>query len=703
MAGEAERVSDIEKEGDSGVVRRWFLELKSADDEEKDFRLAGVKVEDRYRDDERTTGSKFNILWSNTQVLHSAIFSGEPKADVRRRFRDKDEEAKNAAIVLERGIEFAKENHDFKKVIDDSVDDYLLPGRGQARVRYITQMGRGEETREALDPGQTFTLDSDAPRRFTTPAGEDFEDVDDMVQEDDDGYFRMRPGEEEVVHEEVIAEYVPWDDYRQSPAKRWEDVRWVAFRTYMTRDELEEQFGSIGGEVLLVGDWEGDAEKMSLDTAALTEVDGVVQRALVWEIWDRDSGEMIVVSPGLQDKPIHKGPAPLSLKEFFPCPRPMVAVKSNRTQVPIPEFTLYQDQADELDKITARIDTLIDAIQVRGVYDARFKDQLDGLFKISNTRMLPVENFQNLLEQGGLDGTILWLPIEQFANALQVMFVRRAELIQAIYDITGISDIQRGSTDPRETLGAQHLKAQFGTLRLKPRQEEVQRFIRDLFRLFAEVIGEEFSPETLIRMAGTDVVGEEDMPGVLGIIRDDGERGFRVDVETDSTVAADDSQTKQDVTEFLAALGSFFAQAFPLAQTGALTGEAIGKLVAFAARRFKVSRDVEETLDQIGQPPEQSEAQGSPVPGAEGQGGPQGQAGENAPQAASEAQKLALAGDAQQIDATYRQKELELKEQELELKARALDLEQFKVETNSRLKTLEIQIKAAAATGRQAA
>tara|TARA_R110002051_G_scaffold24810_3_gene61225 strand:- start:153 stop:2261 length:2109 start_codon:yes stop_codon:yes gene_type:complete len=698
VAGDIEEVKDVESKGPSGIVERWFLELGDADKEEAEWRQRAVAVEEQYRaEQENENQSRFHILWSNTQVLHAAIFSGDPEPDVRRRFRDKDEGGKNAAIVLERAIKYTKDNHDFKSVIDDVVTDYLLPGRGVARVRYIPLMGQAEDVEEPVTPIERFDIAGGESRFYVGQDGKEFEDTDgEVMQGEDLGHFRIKQGEQEVVYEEVIAEYVPWDDYRQSPAKRWEDVRWVAYRTYMTRKEMVEQFGKIGNEVNLVSNWHGDSTD-SLETGK-----DIFERALVWEIWDKDADEMIIVSPGLIDKPIYRGEVPLNFKNFFPSPRPILSLRSNRTLIPVPEYILYQDQAIELNKLTARISKLIDATVVRGLYDASLKDQLKSLFRIGETEMFPVEGFQSLLEKGGIDGVVAWVPTEAFANAVQILLAQRASLIQAIYELTGIADVMRGSTNPNETFGAQKLKAQFGTLRLTPRQEEVARFIRDLFRLFSEVIGEEFSSESILKMVGDEVVSEEDMPAVMEIISSDGERGFVVDVQTDSTVAADDQQGKQDVSEFMGAVGKFYSDVMLPMQAGALTPEQAQGLVAFAARRFKAGRDVEELLkipEAEAQPAIQdpNAALGGPQspPGA-----PQGPDPAMEAQAAAESARTDLAQSGQQIDATLRTKELDLKERDMDLKERAFEQSKIDKDQDSRIKLLEVEIKSARDAGR---
>ena len=197
MAGDIEEVKDVESKGPSGIVERWFLELGDADKEEAEWRQRAVAVEEQYRaEQENENQSRFHILWSNTQVLHAAIFSGDPEPDVRRRFRDKDEVGKNAAIVLERAIKYTKDNHDFKSVIDDVVTDYLLPGRGVARVRYIPLMGQAEDVEEPVTPIERFDIAGGESRFYVGQDGKEFEDTDgEVMQGEDLGHFRIKQGE----------------------------------------------------------------------------------------------------------------------------------------------------------------------------------------------------------------------------------------------------------------------------------------------------------------------------------------------------------------------------------------------------------------------------------------------------------------------------------------------------------------------------
>ena len=91
------------------------------------------------------------------------------------------------------------------------------------------------------------------------------------------------------------------------------------------------------------------------------------------------------------------------------------------------------------------------------------------------------------------------------------MLFRSQQLIDDVYQIAGISDIMRGDGDAHETATAQNIKAQFGSTRLRPRQQELARFCRDICRLTAEIICNHFQPDTIMAMANMPLPSEAEV------------------------------------------------------------------------------------------------------------------------------------------------------------------------------------------------
>ena len=184
----------------------------------------------------------------------------------------------------------------------------------------------------------------------------------------------------------------------------------------------------------------------------------------------------------------------------------------------------------------------------------------------------------------------------------------------------------RGASKASETATAQRIKGNFATLRLDEMQREVGRFSRDAIRLQAEVIVEQFSDDTLIAMSGVEnlpeVVKEQReatiaaqeaqgqppqaepqpptlIPSAIALLRDEMQRSFAVDIETDSTVEPDEQVEQQARVEMMGAVSSFMAQAIPAAQASPELAPVLGEMLLFGIRSFKSGRQLEFSIEEI--------------------------------------------------------------------------------------------------------
>jgi hypothetical protein len=295
---------------------------------------------------------------------------------------------------------------------------------------------------------------------------------------------------------------------------------------------------------------------------------------------------------------------------------------------------------------------------------------------------------------------LVYWPVDVIANVVNALVLLRNEVINNVYQIIGISDIMRGSTEKEETLGAQQLKAQFGSVRIRDKQRELVRIARDTIAIMAEIMAEHFSKETLLAMSQMDIPSDADIraqvkpledqarnipkqaeaqakqvmqqvrvqaqqatqdpqmmqkaqenPGaaqqmlaqateaakaqvediakqaqdavnqimeqiaklqakptieqVMRLLRDDKLRPFILDIETDSTIAADEQAEKQSRTEFVTALGGMIQQFGPVMMAKPELAPMVGGLIKFALAPFRVGREldglIDEAVDNMGQ------------------------------------------------------------------------------------------------------
>jgi hypothetical protein len=177
------------------------------------------------------------------------------------------------------------------------------------------------------------------------------------------------------------------------------------------------------------------------------------------------------------------------------------AVTATDTLIPRHEFHIYQDQADGLDEIEARIDRLTRALKRRGVYDATFKE-LARLSKAADNEFVPVKNYAELSIKGGLaaafqaEDLTVWRPCLVNCTSSAICGCRPFTRLSVLPTSCAVR-VTRG-----KLLGAQKIKAQFGGNRLKKQQDKVQKWIRDTLRIKAEIIAEHFEPQKLAEMTG---------------------------------------------------------------------------------------------------------------------------------------------------------------------------------------------------------
>lgn len=106
---------------DKGVVQDstlsfWVAQVNDYEKEAKNWEPRAKKIIKRYKD-ARSDGEKkvtrFNILWSNVQTLHPALYDGTPIPNVDRRFEDDEEVNTTVAQILERSVSYFVRTNDF--------------------------------------------------------------------------------------------------------------------------------------------------------------------------------------------------------------------------------------------------------------------------------------------------------------------------------------------------------------------------------------------------------------------------------------------------------------------------------------------------------------------------------------------------------------------------------------------------------------
>jgi hypothetical protein len=648
----------------------WHDQLEQAQKVFDKWEKRGKKVVRRYRDERdaiEMPRMKFNILWSNISVLFPALYGRMAKPEVSRRYMDSDPVGRLASTMLERVVEYeVTQFGDFDSAMRGVVEDRLLPGRGTAWVRY-----------EPIILGQS-------------PA--------EMIPEQEGTEITNTEEIEHVDSAHSPVDYVYWTDFLHSPARTWDEVWWVSRWVYMTKEEGVERFGDVFKNVPLT-DQNDDIDAKNPMTAKAT----YGKKAKVAEIWNKRTKKVCWVAKGYPQA-LDERDDPLELEEFFPCPKPLLATTTNGSMIPVPDYCEYEDQAQELDNLTQRIYLLVKACKAVGVFNAEFKE-LGRLFTEGvDNKLFPVTAWAAMSEKGGLKGAIDMLDTSAIIKTLQQLYQSREVVKQSIYEICGISDILRGATNAAETLGAQQLKANFGSLRLRATQGDVARFATDLFRIKAQIVCKFYPPELIVEMSGIMNTPEGQDPQLLQaavqMLSNSTIRDFHIQVEADTLAQIDEQADKQNATEAVQAIGAFLQSSLPMVSQAPEMLPMMSEMLLFLVRRYRAGRGLETAIEQamkalqakaqqaLAQPPQNPEMMKL--------------------QAEQQAEQVRLQAQAQteqmkmQAEAQLAQTKAQLEMQMQEAKTQAdLQLEQMKEQFAIQLANNELQVKAREMQGRE--
>lgn len=292
----------------------------------------------------------------------------------------------------------------------------------------------------------------------------------------------------------VCAEHLDRDDFLHEPARKWTETGWVAGGFWMTRDEMKVRFKDITDEQLdeIKFLQRRDDQTKAKDTA-------MEAKARVWEVWHRANNRVYWVTEGL-DVYLDDDTPHLDLEGFFPCPRPAYGTLRRRTLIPVPDFERFAVHFSKINTLTARIYLLLDQVRMKGIIPGGgdVADAIEQLMRSDDDSLLIAVPGAAMMEGAA---AVVWLPLNELAQAITGLIEARRQLIDDFYQLSGISDIMRGATDAQETLGAQRLKSQYGSVRVRSKIDELQRVAADAVKIASEIIAEQFDGETLLEMA----------------------------------------------------------------------------------------------------------------------------------------------------------------------------------------------------------
>lgn len=548
---------------------------------------------------------EFNLFWASMEVVKPSIYSRPPVPIVTPAFKDRDPAVRSGAELLERAAMRGFTISDIDQVMLGVRDDLAIVARGVIWCTY--------------------------------ESGKD-----------------AKP-----YKERVCIEHLDRKDFAHEPARKWADVGWVARRAWLTLREAKKRFK---GKTEMVG----NASYGQHTKERGEEVDGT-PKAGFWEIWSKTDNKVYWVSEGC-DEILDESEPFLKLKNFFPCPRPAYSTTERRSLVPVPDIVYIEDQLASINTLTSRIHDLCDRLVVHGLIPAGSEvgDAIQALMQDNESTSIfipvPAAQFQSQAK------FVEWMPIDMYAQAILAAVQARRELIGNVQEVLGIADIMRGETEAQETLGAQKLKAQYGSVRIRDKVSELVRIGKDTLEIMSEIQADEFDFDTLLDMArmefpkksevdkaardikasakqelealqaqmmqAQDPQQQQEMQAAIPQIEGKyqamlDEQAVRVtyeqvrdllkeqntgfadfEIQTDSTIYPDEQAEKQSRNEYMTTFATAAQALAPLVQTGKEGANLAGALLKFQLGPYRAGREVEASIDEWiesiqNQPPQQ--------------------------------------------------------------------------------------------------
>ncbi|WP_336947230.1 hypothetical protein [Asaia sp. HN010] len=337
----------------------------------------------------------------------------------------------------------------------------------------------------------------------------DLSDIDDVMRHLRDDLVMAARGVPWVTYDEdaerACVEHLDRTDFLHEPARKWAEVGWVARCGWMTRKQMRDRFQSHSGQAYMQATLQMRRDK---DRDGMT--DGS-EKAAVWEVWHRIDRRVYWVSEGV-DVLLDESEPYLDLSRFFPCTKPVYGSLKRRTLIPIPDYGRFEKHLDQINELTSRIYALLDQVRIKGLIpgggDVAEAVESALAQNDSDTIYISVPGAAFSASGGNF---VQYLPLDMIATTISGLIQSRSQLIQDYYQLSGISDIMRGATDAQETLGAQQLKSQYGSIRVRDKVDALTDCARDICQILGEVIASNYSGKKIMEMSMTHLPTDTDI------------------------------------------------------------------------------------------------------------------------------------------------------------------------------------------------
>lgn len=536
---------------------------------------------------------RLNVWWYCINTLLPAYYSSTPRAEVNLRKRTGGLPYELGSVILERNTQFVMDTHfDFDKVGYNAALQFLLTGQSVLWARYAAKFETVfEEMAVIKDPSGQLIDGMGRPYTGDT----------EILQPGEGNILVASMEVERKVREKALLDVIQYNDYNCSDARTEDEIEWQSRRAFLDRSQAEQLFGRDVADDLI---YDSFPEVMKKDLAR--KEDKFEGKAELHEIWCEATNKVYWLQKTGEKAIIESSEPPTKFEKFYPCSVIRQSADPDSV-VPVSDYAHVRDQILEVERLTTRIHAVTQAIRTNFLYDAAMGPTVEQLFA-GDLKGTPIINWPSYKGRGGLQAGVEFYPVEPFVNALNVLQGARGAALQQLYETMKVSDLLRGTSEQYKSATANRLENQWSSLGLVVRQNMFSKFISDAISNLGTIIAEQFEPETILEIGDADALieptiyipppppappmpemGPEGMPPgdtgmmppmapppppapdplqkidemkqqIIGLLRDNKKRSYRIQIATDSMIAIDQQQQQQDGAMLIQQAGQFFDQ-----------------------------------------------------------------------------------------------------------------------------------------------
>lgn len=466
-----------------------------------------------------------------------------------------------AAILLERLAKNLARSFDFFDVMAAGRDDFLATNFAISRAYYERDEVK-QKVKEYITPEK---VDNEGEIDVVFVDGEGKVIESDDIGQDDEGYFIEHDKTVDVENERVFLEPVLYRDvYIDPDIRRWKRCKRLAFAEYYSEQEFKELFGTEAWT-----DLASQYQKLGVDEASHKR-----QCIKVYEYWDSYEKECKWWAELGSDfiKPRdYREPKPdtydgeklnglYNLEKLFPVPDPLMMNSPTDEFWPIPEFYQVVEILNDIHTIFSRMVALTRSIRSRLLFDNNVDGLQAALNEAAEGDAFGVPNLaQSLASAGGaLDQVVQYIPVQALIESLGNMYTALDQRLGALFRLTGTSDLLQGLSvsNSDKTLGERQMEEKYAINQIAEPQRKMQEYVRSAYQLLCEMALKNFNDASLGLYMMPATLPEDHKPryqAALGMLKSNQKR-FRIELETDSTIAINEDFEKKMRIEMVNAM-----------------------------------------------------------------------------------------------------------------------------------------------------